>query len=325
MLGAVIRNGNNTLVVDLPTGMMELQAKLNSIGIQQTSDKIKLSDEDGNPIRVKLYATTAEEAHLLPLLAPSRTLADANSSVEMLHRANRSFQMRLKCSLLANGYRTLDEFFNDAKRIFSQQTPEDVKADALRRFEADPNIRAVVSCLHNGEVEVFTLPMSDRELAAANLKLEEYGADSDLKIEALRYANPWPNIFGDILDNEGLEAVNSLAAAFPYMENAEKLAAVVDYADVHDSESIIRLADHIDDFEFYPGAIDWEDVAREWISDQPYLQLSTELEDYFDYDGYGSDLQDEHHGEFVNGGYVFMTNGIELDDVLGRQEDMDFL
>ncbi|MBR4656704.1 MAG: hypothetical protein IKO68_09095 [Oscillospiraceae bacterium] len=111
MLGAVIRNGNNTLVVDLPTGMMDLQTKLNSIGIRETSDKIKLSDEDGDPIRVKLYATTAEETHLLPLLAPSRTLADANSSVEMLHRANRSFQMRLKCSLLANGYRTLDDFF----------------------------------------------------------------------------------------------------------------------------------------------------------------------------------------------------------------------
>ena len=245
MLGAVIRNGNNTLVVDLPTGMMELQAKLNSIGIQETSDKIKLSDEGGNPIRVKLYATTAEEAHLLPLLAPNRTLADANSSVEMLHRANRSFQMRLKCSLLANGYRTLDEFFNDAKRIFSQQTPEDVKADALRRFEVDPNIRAVVSCDHNGEVEVFTLPMSDRELAAANLKLEEYGADSSLKFEALRYADPWPTIFGDVLNNEGLDAVNSLAAAFPFMENAEKLAAVVDYADAHDSASIIKLADRI--------------------------------------------------------------------------------
>ncbi len=323
MLGAVIRNGNNTLVVDLPTGTMDLQTKLNSIGIQETSDKIKLSDEDGNPIRVKLYATTAEEVHLLPLLAPNRTLADANSSVEMLHRANRSFQMRLKCSLLANGYRTLDEFFNDAKRVFSQQTPEDVKADALRRFEVDPNIRAVVSCDHNGEVEVFTLPMSDRELAAANLKLEEYGADSTLKIDAPRYANPWPNIFGDILDNEGLDAVNSLAAAFPYMENAEKLAAVVEYADVHDSASIIKLADHIDDFEFYPRCIDTEDVAREWISQHPSLEIAPELEDYFDFDGYGSDLQDENHGEFVSSGYVFMPGPWELDDILGENPDMD--
>ena len=63
MLGAVIRNGNNTLVIDLPTGMVDLQTKLSSIGIQETSDKIKLSDEDGDPIRVKLYATEPEEIH----------------------------------------------------------------------------------------------------------------------------------------------------------------------------------------------------------------------------------------------------------------------
>ncbi len=38
MLGAVIRNGNNTLVVELPTGTMDLQTKLSSIGITQTAD-----------------------------------------------------------------------------------------------------------------------------------------------------------------------------------------------------------------------------------------------------------------------------------------------
>ena len=218
MLGAVIRTGNNTLVVDLPTGMMDLQTKLNSIGIQQTSDNIKLSDEDGNPIRVKLYATEPEEVHLLSLLAPNRTLADANTSMELLHRANREFQPRLKCSLLGNGYRTLDDFFDDAKRLLSQQSPEDIKAAARLRFDSDPNIRAVISITHDGEVDVFSLPMSDRELTAANLKLDKFSTEnSSMKVEALRYGKPWPDIFADILDNEGLVAVNSLAAAFPYM------------------------------------------------------------------------------------------------------------
>ena len=118
-------------------------------------------------------------------------------------------------------------------------------------------------------------------------------------------------------------AVNSLAAAFPFMENAEKLAAVVEYADAHDSASIIKLADHIDDFEFYPRCIDTEDVAREWISQHPSLEIAPELEDYFDFDGYGSDLQDENHGEFVSSGYVFMPGPWELDDILGENPDMD--
>ena len=56
MLGAVIRYGNNTLVVELPTGTMDLQSKLSSIGIQNLPEDILLADEDSNPIRVKLYA-----------------------------------------------------------------------------------------------------------------------------------------------------------------------------------------------------------------------------------------------------------------------------
>jgi hypothetical protein len=88
MLGTVIRNGNNTLVVELPTGTMDLQTKLSSIGITQTADRIPISDEDGDQIRLKLYASSPEEAHLLSLLTSERSLSDANLCCEMLQRAN---------------------------------------------------------------------------------------------------------------------------------------------------------------------------------------------------------------------------------------------
>ena len=88
MLGAVIRNGNNTLVVELPTGTMDLQLKLSSIGIDVPADRIRISDEDGDQIRVKLYASSPEEAHLLSLLTPDQTISEANLCSEMLLRAN---------------------------------------------------------------------------------------------------------------------------------------------------------------------------------------------------------------------------------------------
>ena len=87
MLGAVICYGNNTLVAELPTGTMDLQTKLSSIGVQKTADCIPISDEDGDQIRVKLYASSPEEAHLLSLLTAERSLSDANLCCEMLQRA----------------------------------------------------------------------------------------------------------------------------------------------------------------------------------------------------------------------------------------------
>ena len=246
MIGAVIRSGRNTLVVDLPTGMMDLQTKLSSIGIDRTAENINLSDEDGDRIRVKLYATEPEEAHLLSLLTPDRTLADANSSMMLLQRANQNSLPRLKCCLLGDNYRSLEDFINDAKQVFTRERTVDRCTQAMQRFEEDPNIRAVVSCVHDNEIEMLLLPLSDRQLEAENVRLEELGASCTLKIEALRYGKPWQDIFADVLDNEGLAAVNSLAAAFPYMEEAQKLATVVEYADAYDSRSVIKLAERLD-------------------------------------------------------------------------------
>ena len=78
MLEAIILYGRNTLICDLPHDPLELQNKLNSIGINLTADHIPLSDEDGSEIRVKLFASTPEEAHLLPFCrrsvrSPART------------------------------------------------------------------------------------------------------------------------------------------------------------------------------------------------------------------------------------------------------------
>ena len=44
MLGAVIRNGNNTLVVELPTGTMDLQTKLSSIHLSIVENRCSAYD-----------------------------------------------------------------------------------------------------------------------------------------------------------------------------------------------------------------------------------------------------------------------------------------
>ena len=323
MLGAVIRNGNNTLVAELPTGTMDLQTKLSSIGITQTADRIPISDEDGDQIRVKLYASSPEEAHLLSLLTSERSLSDANLCCEMLQKAEQESLPRLKVCLLGDSYRSLTDYISDAKKVFAEAAQRDAREEALAKYESNPNIRLVVSCTHADGIEVLTLPMDERSCVAACSRLEEYGESAVLKIEACRYRGNWKEIFNDILQGEGLYALNNFAESFPFMENLQTYEAIVEYAGVTDSRSLIKLADHIDDFEFYPGVYDTEDVAREWLSNQPYLQLSAELEEYFDFDSYGSDLQDEYHGEFVSNGYVFMPEGHQLDDILDMNDDMD--
>ena len=332
MLGAVIYNGNNTLVVELPTGIWDLQLKLRSVGVSIPPDRVLISDEDGNQLRVKLYASSPEEAHLLSLLTPEKTLADANTSMMLLSQAEAAFQPRLKCGLLSDAYRTLDDFISAAKGLFSEEPalqaasadPEANNEAVLQEYEQNPNIRVLVSCIHDGQKELFPLPMTDPKLSTVFVKLDEYGEGNySLDIEQVRYKDHWPEIFGEILREEGLFAVNALAAAFPPLEDYDKFCAVAEYADAYDSRALIALADHLDDFDFYPGCNDSDDVAREWLSQNSHLQLSAELEEYFDFDAYGSDHQDDYHGQFVSGGYVFMQGMTQVEDILSEVQHME--
>ena len=331
MIGAVIYNGSNTLVADLPALSLDLENKLHSIGIIEPAEKLPLKDEEGDQIRIKLYATSPEEAHLLSLLTPDRNLMEANLAAEMLQRVESEVQPRLKCGLLADRYATLTDFFNEAKLIPQTQAQAKAvgkqlenEAKAMTDFQRDPNIRVVVSCTHAGETEYFSLPLNDPQLSAVFERLDEIGEENySLGIKACRYKDHWPDTFAEVLREEGLFALNALAAAFPPLEEYDKYCAVVEYADANSSGAYIALAEHLDDFDYYPGVRDLDDVAEEWISSQPYLSLSAELQEYFDYSAYGSDLQDEYGGEFVSGGYVFMQGMTRLEDILNEAQDFD--
>ena len=267
MLEAIILNCNHTLVCDLPQDPLELQNKLNSIGISLTADHLPLADEDGAMIRVKLFASTPEEAHLLSLLTPERTLSDANLSAILLHEAEANYLPRLKCGLLSNSYETLDQFIDAAKEEFAgersvqatptENQPEDETENdpVLEEYEHNPNIRLVVCCTHDGKKEMIPLPLNDPQLSAVFARLDSYGSDNcKLKIEKIRYSDPWPEHFNMVLAGEGLFALNLVAAAFPRLEDLEKFEAVLEYAETTDlaefseSKILIALADHLDDF-----------------------------------------------------------------------------
>ena len=228
MIGAVIYYGKNTLVAELPMGTLDLQMKLSSIGVGEPAERIPLKDDEERQLQVKLYASSPEEAHLLSLLTSDRSLADANTCADLLWQAEQRALPRLKCGLLADSYRTMDEFVEAAKKVFADcQTQETIQAgksedrDAvLEEFRKNPNIRVVVSCTRVVGVEYFPLPMNDPQLSAVFNRLDELGEGMySLGIEACRYKDHWPDTFGEVLREEGLFALNALAAAFPSMED----------------------------------------------------------------------------------------------------------
>ena len=79
LMNAIIESKRgDTLMLDFPRSIYDVHEKLLSVGINQSPQRIKLTDEDGDDVRVKLYAESEVGKHLLLTLTDQDTLADAN-------------------------------------------------------------------------------------------------------------------------------------------------------------------------------------------------------------------------------------------------------
>ena len=79
MITAIIRNKENTLVLELPHSIYDIYEKLQSIGIMQPPKRIPLTDNEDEDIGVKLFSESDFGQHLLLTLHEKNTIADANN------------------------------------------------------------------------------------------------------------------------------------------------------------------------------------------------------------------------------------------------------
>lgn len=176
---------------------------------------------------------------------------------------------------------------------------------------------------YNGQMELLLLP--DEELAIKKA-IARLGAPSDSDCSFSFYFNymkndAWEKRIDGIIQNEGIyEANNLLRALDADNMDLDKLTAVAEYADVDSTKDLIALAEHIGDFVFIKEAEDYETVGRYFAETDPKYDLNLELEDFFDFNGFGEYLAEMNSGEFISSGFVCMQDGAELSEILDSDE-----
>ncbi len=178
---------------------------------------------------------------------------------------------------------------------------------------------------YNGQMELLLLP--DEELAIKKA-IARLGAPSDSDCTFSFYFNyikndAWEKRMDGIIRNEGIYEANTLLRALDADNmDLDKLTAVAEYADVDGTKDLIALAEHIGDFVFIKDAEDYENVGRYFAETDPKYDLNLELEDFFDFNGFGEYLAEASGGEFISSGFVCMQNGAELSEILDSDEDI---
>lgn len=170
MITAIIRNRENTLVLDFPRSIYDLYEKLQSVGIMKSPKQIPLTDNEDEDIGVKLFSESDFGQHLLLTLHEKNTIADANMLTLVIGSASEDIKEELEQNVLYDQYDSMDEVINAVRQMTQDAGP----------------VKAVFFCplignIDEGDGDMFTV--GDSYLADSedeiNDALKEYTANDE--------------------------------------------------------------------------------------------------------------------------------------------------
>ena len=123
MITAIIRNRENTLVLDFPRSIYDLYEKLRSIGIMQPPKRIPLTDNEDEDIGVKLFSESDFGQHLLLTLHEKNTIADANMLTLVIGSASEDIKEELEQNILYDQYGSMDEVISAVRQMTQDAGP----------------------------------------------------------------------------------------------------------------------------------------------------------------------------------------------------------
>lgn len=170
MITAIIRNKENTLVLELPHSIYDIYEKLQSIGIMQPPKQIPLTDNEDEDIGVKLFSESDFGNHLLLTLSEDNSLADANLLTYIVQNASEDIKETLEQDVLYDQYGSMNEVVATVRQMTQDAGP----------------VKAVFFCplvgnIDEGDGDMFTV--GDSYLADSedeiNDALKEYTANDE--------------------------------------------------------------------------------------------------------------------------------------------------
>ena len=123
MITAIIRNKENTLVLELPRSIYDLYEKLQSVGIMKSPKQIPLTDNEDEDIGVKLFSESDFGQHLLLTLHEKNTIADANMLTLVIGAASEDIKETLEQDILYDQYGSMNEVVAAVRQMTQDAGP----------------------------------------------------------------------------------------------------------------------------------------------------------------------------------------------------------
>lgn len=123
------------------------------------------------------------------------------------------------------------------------------------------------------------------------------------------------SILENICENEGIDKLNIVVNKLVQSDDTKLtyIVPVIEYAQDSSSDAIVKLIDNIDSFAVFGDVSDACELGEAVINASPEYNIHIELEDYFDFEKYGEDVDMEWQGKYLDGNiYVAIKDYITL-------------
>ena len=188
----------------------------------------------------------------------------------------------------------------------------------------DSDVLCIARAEYNGRSEYLYLPCEEKAIDKALARLGTAPENAKITLEDFSVNNPkWFERFKQIAADEGVYELNGLTNAINSADtDLKKLWLVAEYAEVEDAGQLARLAENIGCFKVIEDVSDYEDVGRYIVDNNDCYALHPELEDYFDFNGFGEHIAEEYGGKFVGGNFIYNDTDTSLLDILYQDKPM---
>ena len=188
----------------------------------------------------------------------------------------------------------------------------------------DSDVLCIARADYNGKSEYLYLPCEEKAIDKALARLGAAPENAKITLEDFSVNNPkWFERFKQIAADEGVYELNGLTNAINSADtDLKKLWLVAEYAEVEDAGQLARLAENIGCFKVIEDVSDYEDVGRYIVDNNDCYALHPELEDYFDFSGFGEHIAEEYGGKFVGGNFIYNDTDTSLLDILYQDKPM---
>ena len=179
----------------------------------------------------------------------------------------------------------------------------------------DSDVLCIARAEYNGKSEYLYLPCEEKAIDKALARLGTALENAKITLEDFSVNNPkWFERFKQIAADEGVYELNGLANAINSADtDLKKLWLVAEYAETEDAGQFVRLAENIGCFKVIEDVSDYEDVGRYIGDNNNCYALHPELEDYFDFNGFGEHIAEEYGGKFVDGNFIYNDTDTDTD------------